>query len=108
MKGVAAVAAIAAIAASAPGLAASKPAHRTVTVVIDKLAFGPVPAGLRVGDTILWVNRDMFRHSVTASGHFNLDLAAGAAGRLNLGRAGAFPFTCKYHPGMKGTLKVNP
>jgi plastocyanin len=109
MTRIAAFAVLAAMAAPGPGVAAAKPpAHRTVTVVIDKLAFGPLPSGLRVGDTIQWVNRDIFRHSVTANGHFNLDLAAGTTGRLNLGRAGEFPFTCKYHPGMKSVLKVNP
>lgn len=99
---------VAAVATSNPATAASASSHRTVTVVINKLAYAPIPPGLRVGDTIIWVNRDIFRHSVTSPGHFNLDLAAGRNGRLNLGKAGVFPFTCKYHPGMKGMLKVNP
>jgi len=108
MNRVAAFALIAAMAASVPGMAAAKATPRTVIVVIDKLAFGSIPAGLHAGDTIMWVNRDIFRHSVTAAGHFNLDLAAGATGRMNLGKAGVFPFACKYHPGMKGILKVSP
>jgi plastocyanin len=107
MNRIAAFAIVAATAASAPSLVAAKPAPRPVTVTIDKLAYGPLPAGLHVGDTIIWVNRDIFRHSVTATGHFDLDLAAGATGRMNLGRAGLFPFACKYHPGMKGILKVS-
>ena len=106
MRGLIVIAAAAAVAPSSLAIAAPASSHRTVTVVIDKLAYAPIPAGLRVGDTIIWVNRDMFRHSVTSPGHFNLDLAAGEKGRLNLGKAGVFPFTCKYHPGMKGMLKV--
>jgi len=108
MNRIAAAAIVAAMAATIPGMAVAKPAPRTVTVVIDKLTFGPMPSGLRVGDTILWQNRDIFRHSATAPGHFNLDLAAGTNGRMTLGKAGVFPFTCKYHPGMKGVLKVSP
>lgn len=40
-------------------------APRVHTVVIDKLKFGPVPAGIRVGDTILWVNKDFLKHTAT-------------------------------------------
>lgn len=108
MRGLSAIAAIAVVAALGPGMASAKPVPRTVSVVIDKLAYGPIPSNLRVGDTILWLNRDIFRHSVTDRGHFNLDLAAGGQGRMTLGKAGVFPFTCKYHPGMKGVLRVSP
>ena len=45
---------------------ASAAAPRTHVVVIDQMKFGPVPAGIRPGDTILWVNRDTFRHTSTA------------------------------------------
>src|SRR3954470_5218130 len=79
----------------------------TVTGVVDKLAFGAIPANLRVGDSVLWVNRDIFRHSATAKGHFDIDLPVGARRRMLLTKAGVFPFTCKYHPGMKGVLKVS-
>ena len=98
-----------------PGLAAallllSPPAAaapRTHVVVIDKMKFGPAPADLKVGDTILWDNRDMFRHTATATdGSFNVDLAAGAKGKTVLRKAGSFSFTCKYHPGMRGVLRV--
>ena len=89
------------LAAAAPATAA--PAVHTV--VIDKMKFGPVPAGLRAGDVILWVNRDMFRHSATArDGAFNVDLPPGTSGRTTVTRKGAIPFFCKYHPGMKGVI----
>lgn len=94
----------------AVGLAApvgAKPVAHTATVNVDKLAFGAVPTNLRVGDSILWVNRDLFRHSATGKGYFDVDLPAGARRRMLLTKAGAFPFTCKYHPGMKGVLKVS-
>ncbi|MEO7634077.1 MAG: hypothetical protein ABIS38_00340 [Sphingomicrobium sp.] len=87
---------------------AAKPAARTATVVVDKLAFGALPSNLRVGDSVVWVNRDIFRHSATAAGHFDVDLPPGARRRMVVRRAGAFTFLCKYHPGMKGVLKVSP
>ena len=83
------------------------PAAKVHTVVIDKMKFGPVPTGLRVGDTILWVNKDMFRHTATARDKsFNVDVAPGGRASTKLGRAGNIPFYCIYHPGMTGRLAV--
>lgn len=90
----------------APATALAKPTAHTTIVVVDKLAFGAIPSNLRVGDTIIWTNRDLFRHSATAKGHFDVDLPPGAQRRMVLRKAGTFPFICKFHPGMKGVLKV--
>lgn len=90
----------------APATASAKPVARTATVILDKLAFGAVPANLRVGDSVLWINRDLFRHSATAIGHFDVDLPPASQRRMVLRRADTFPFSCKFHPGMKGVLRV--
>src|SRR3954453_15423320 len=87
--------------------AGAKSVAHTAIVSVDKIAFGPVPTNLRVGDSVIWANRDLFRHSATAKGHFDVDLPPGSRRRMLLTRAGIFPFACKYHPGMKGVLKVS-
>lgn len=75
---------------------------------MDKMKFGPVPAKVKVGDTILWVNKDMFRHTATAkNGAFNIDLQPGAKGKTVIRKTGEIAFICKYHPGMRGVLKVS-
>ena len=85
---------------AAPGPAAGA----THVVVIDKMKYGSVPA-LKVGDTVVFVNKDIFRHTVTATNNsFNLDLAPGARGSLNINSAGRATFACKYHPGMRGSM----
>jgi plastocyanin len=82
-------------------------APRSHVVVIDKMRFGPVPAEVRAGDTILWINRDIFRHTATArNGSFSIDRAPRAQGRTVVGKAGKIPFYCKYHPGMTAVLGV--
>jgi plastocyanin len=82
-------------------------APRTYTVVIDKMKFGAVPANLRVGDRILWVNKDMFRHTATAKDKsFDLDLQPGASGTVIVRKPGAISVVCRYHPGMRAMLKV--
>ena len=71
------------------------------------MRFGPAPAGLHVGDRIVWVNRDFLRHSATAADKsFDLDLPAGKSGAAVLRKPGAIAVACKYHPGMKLQLTV--
>ena len=60
-----------------PGALPAAAVPRTYTVVIDKMKFGPLPAGLRKGDAIIWVNRDILKHTATAADHsFDADLPA--------------------------------
>jgi len=99
-----ALASLLAVPAAAPPAMATPQIH---TIVIERMRFGPVPANLRTGDTIVWVNRDIFRHTATARDRsFNLDLAPGARGRTVLRRNGTIPFYCIFHPGMTGRLAV--
>jgi plastocyanin len=83
---------------SAPAAAA------THVVSLENLKYTPVPP-LKVGDVVVFVNSDLFRHTVTASNNsFNLDLMPGARGALRINSAGQATFYCKYHPGMRGTM----
>jgi plastocyanin len=78
-------------------------------IVIDKMTFAPVTAPLHVGDTIVWKNDDLFRHTATArDGSFDVDLPAHSEGRIVLTTPGENAFFCKFHPGMTGTLVVAP
>ena len=99
-----AIASLAALLPAAPSIAA---APRTHVIVMDKMKFGPSPAQVRVGDTIVWVNKDLFRHTATAKDRsFDVDLAAGKKASMVVRKSGAIPFVCKFHPGMRGVLKV--
>lgn len=89
---------------SSPCPAAAAP--RSHTIVIDKMKFGPAPAGVHKGDLVIWDNRDMFRHSATAKGSFDVDLPAGKKVTMRAGASGRFAVVCKYHPGMRAVLEV--
>ena len=101
---------LALIASTAASLLLSTPAAaapQTHVVVMDKMKFGSVPANIRRGDTILWVNRDMVRHTATATNKsFDVDLPPKTQTRMTVRASGAIPFTCRFHPGMRGVLKV--
>jgi plastocyanin len=90
-----------------PSSAPAAAAPRSYTVIIDKMKYGALPAQLHKGDIIVWDNRDMFRHSVTDKGVFDIDLPAGKAVRMRVTKIGTFAFVCKYHPGMKGVIRVD-
>jgi plastocyanin len=82
-------------------------APKVYTVTVQQLAFAPIPSGLRVGDTIEWVNNDILLHSATAKDNsFDVELQPKAHVRMVLKEAGTFAFFCRYHPGMTGTLVV--
>jgi len=85
---------------------ATPPAPRTLVVSIAKMKFGAIPAGLRRGDAILWINRDIFRHTATATGLFDVDLEPGAQAKSVLTASGKFTVKCKYHPGMSASLAI--
>ncbi len=79
------------------------------TIVVDEMKFGLAPAELHVGDTIIWQNKDIFRHSATARDKsFDVDLPSRTEVRMVVGTTGTVEFFCKFHPGMKGTLVISP
>jgi plastocyanin len=83
-------------------------APRTHVVVIDKMKFGAMPAALRAGDRIMWVNKDIFRHTATAKDKgFDIDLPPNTKKAMLVRRAGTFAVVCRYHPGMRATLNVS-
>lgn len=92
----------------AAAIAPAAAAPQTYVVVIDKMKFGPVPAHVRKGDKIVWLNRDMFRHTATAANKsFDIDLPPNSKGATIVRSAGAISVTCRYHPGMRAMLKVS-
>lgn len=91
-----------------PVLAARAEA-RTHVIVVDKMKFGSAPDGIRVGDTVVWANHDLFRHTATARDKsFDVDLKPNEEGRVTLTKPGRIDVYCRFHPGMTATLIVGP
>ncbi|MGZ3273676.1 MAG: cupredoxin domain-containing protein [Caulobacteraceae bacterium] len=88
---------------------AAAPAGASVRIVtIGGMAFAPAPEGLKVGDTVLWVNLDRFVHTVTArNGAFDVVLKPGDKAVTVLRQAGRIEFYCRFHPDMTGKLTVS-
>ena len=99
--------AVAAAVLALPPASPAAAAPKVYTVVIDKMKFGPVPTGIRSGDTIVWINKDFLKHTATARDKsFNVELPPRTKGKTVIRHAGTIPFYCIYHPGMTGSLSV--
>ena len=84
-------------------LAAGAAEHR---VVIDGMKFTPQVVQVRKGDTIVWENRDMFVHNVTAAGVKSGDLQPGKTWRWVVRATMSFDYLCTLHPVMQGRVEV--
>ncbi|MCM2324554.1 MAG: hypothetical protein NDJ90_14945 [Oligoflexia bacterium] len=75
---------------------------------LNQKAFGDNPRLINEGDRVTWVNDDVTVHTVTASdgGWDSGDLQPGQRYTRSFDDPGAFPYRCKHHPNMTGTLEV--
>lgn len=75
---------------------------------MEGLRFQPDGLNLRAGDTIVWVNKDMFPHTATSTaGAFDSGpIAEGASWTYKVNLEGDLSYVCAYHPTMKGSLIV--
>ena len=86
------------------------PAHAaTIEITMENLVISPAEVSAKVGDTITWINKDVFAHTATAkSGDFDVMLPPKKSATSVLRKAGTVDYYCRYHPNMKATLKVEP
>lgn len=79
-----------------------------ITIAIDKMAFQPEVTA-KVGDTIVWDNKDVVAHTATASDKsWDVTIAPGKTSRIAITKAGRFDYYCRFHPNMKGRIVVVP
>ena len=80
-----------------------------VTVTIEKMMFSPAEINARPGDTIEWINKDVFAHTATAgNGDFDVNLPAKKSATSVVKKFGTVEYYCRFHPNMKATLKIAP
>jgi plastocyanin len=81
----------------------------TIQISMENLAIAPAEATARVGDTIEWINRDVFAHTATArNGDWDVTMPPKKTVTLVLKKAGTVDYYCRFHPNMKATLTVAP
>lgn len=81
-----------------------------VTVQINNSVFAPNPVSLKVGQQVNWKNNDTITHTATLDGMFNNVISPMSAqgAPVTMSTAGTFNYHCTIHPGMNGTIVVQP
>lgn len=79
---------------------------QTLRIMIDKMAFSPLEIEAKAGDTIEWINNDVFAHTATVKGGFEVMLPPRKSGSVVVEKAGTVDYYCRFHPNMKGRIKV--
>lgn len=80
----------------------------TIQVTIDKLVYSPAEVKAKVGDTIEWVNKDVFAHTATVKGDWDVMIPAKKNASFVLKKAGDVEYYCRFHPNMKARISVAP
>ena len=78
------------------------------TVHIQNSAFVPQTVQIRAGQSVMFVNDDIFSHTVTADNksYDSGDLAKGRSWTHTFTAVGTSTYTCTYHPFMRGSVSV--
>ena len=74
------------------------------------MTYSPATLTVKQNTVINLTNNAGMTHSVTSDDGttFDKDVAAGTTVTYNCPTVGTFPFHCKFHAGMNGTLVVTP
>ena len=98
------------IAAALISGALAVPAHAaTIQIAMENLVFSPAEATAKVGDTIEWINKDVFAHTATArNGDFDVTMPPKKTVTSVVRKAGTIEYYCRFHPNMKAVLKIEP
>jgi plastocyanin len=81
----------------------------TVQITMENLVISPAEASAKIGDTIEWINKDIFAHTATArNGDWDVTMPPKKTVTSVLKKAGMVEYYCRFHPNMKATLIVAP
>jgi plastocyanin len=82
------------------------PTHAaTIQIVMENLVVSPAEVSAKLGDTIEWINKDVFAHTATArNGDFDVTMPPKKTVTSVLKKAGTVEYYCRFHPNMKATL----
>jgi len=83
-------------------------AGRGVAVAVGYASYDPARIDVLAGDTVTWSNDSVRKHTVTADdgAWSSAELVAGARFARRFDVAGAVPYYCRLHAGMRGEVDV--
>ena len=85
-------------------LGAAPAQAQTITVTIEKMMFTPAEVTAGPGDTVEWVNKDIFAHTATVDGSFEVIIPPGKSASVDFKGSRSVDYYCRFHPNMKGRI----
>src|SRR5438046_10103831 len=81
----------------------------TVQITMENLVVSPAEASAKVGDTVEWINKDIFAHTATArNGDWDMTMPPNKTVTSVVNEAGTGEYYCRFHPNMTATLVSAP
>jgi plastocyanin len=102
------VATCAATGAGVAGVKATAGTPSTHKVMIKNFRFDPPEITVHIGDTIIWINKDIAPHTATADagGWDTGTLEKGQSENIKVVAETAGAYFCIFHPQMKGRITI--
>ena len=77
-------------------------------IIIESNSFKPGSLTIKAGDTVKWINKDSYSHTVTAkAGEFDSgNMASGAEFSFTFDKEGTYDYICGIHTFMTGKIIV--
>lgn len=90
-----------------PTMAQTRKKAVTHKVTIDSTSFVPAVLDIKVGDSVVWENKDIVAHTATAKGTFESGaIQSGKSWKRTFTTKADLEYLCRYHPTMKGRVRV--
>src|SRR5258707_4627948 len=77
----------------------------TIQIVMENLVISPTETSVKAGDTIEWINKDVFAHTATArNDDFDVMMPPKKTITSVVTKPGTVEYYCRFHPHMKAVL----
>lgn len=78
------------------------------TVIIEKMKFTPEKLTIKLGDSVVWINKDFVPHTITeeTKKFDSSTLLPDKSWKLKADKVGSYSYICSFHPTMKGRLLI--
>jgi plastocyanin len=91
--------------ASLPGAGSAN--AEVIVVTMDNMAILLPDVSAKVGDTIQWINKDVFDHTATArNGDWDVAIPAETTVTTVLKKGGGIAYYCRFHPNMTAIIRI--
>ena len=96
--------------ASGASIAATERQSQSHThiVTIEGMQYNPQKLTVHRGDRVVWVNKDLFPHTVTADAKTfdSRSIAVNASWSYVFSKPAEYSYSCTFHPTMRGKITV--